>query len=49
MARLSIKISPKLQWNGGRELYRYKQQFAYFGYQPYYRAHTEYTSLSSTF
>ncbi len=49
LARLSIKLSPKLQWNGGWELYRYGQQFAYFGYQPYYRAHTGYTSLSFTF
>jgi hypothetical protein len=48
MARLSLKLSPKLQWNGGWEFYRYNQQFATFGYQPYYRAHTGYTSLSLT-
>jgi hypothetical protein len=48
MARLSIRLSPKLQWNGGWEFYRYHQQFAYFGYQPYYRANTGYTSLSLT-
>jgi len=48
-ARLSIRITPKLQWNAGWELYRYRQQFAYFGYQPYYRAHTGYTSLSLSF
>lgn len=49
MARLSIRISPKLQWNGGWEFYRYNQQFAFFGYQPYYRAHTGYTSFTFTF
>jgi hypothetical protein len=49
LARLSIKISPKLQWNGGWEFYRYNQKFGYFGYQPYYRAETGYTSLSFTF
>jgi len=49
MARVSIKITPKLQWNGGWEFYRYNQKFAYFGYQPYYRAQTGYTSLSCTF
>jgi hypothetical protein len=49
MARLSIKISPKLQWNGGWEFYRYNQKFAYFGYQPYYRAQTGFTSLTFTF
>jgi hypothetical protein len=48
MARLSVKLSPKMQWNGGWELFRYSQQFAYYGYQPYYRAHTGYTSLSLT-
>ena len=49
MARLSIKLTPKTQWNFGWQLYRYHQQFAYFGYQPYYRAHTGYTSISYTF
>ena len=49
LARLSIKLSPKVQWNGGWEFYRYNQKFAYFGYQPYYRAHTGYTSLTFTF
>ena len=49
MARLSIKIAPKVQWNGGWEFFRYNQQFAYFGYRPYYRAQTGYTSLSFTF
>ena len=49
LARLSIKLTPKVQWNGGWEFYRYNQKFAYFGYQPYYRAHTGYTSLTFTF
>jgi hypothetical protein len=49
MARLSIKLTPKIHWNGGWEFYRYNQKFAYFGYQPYYRAHTGYTSLAFTF
>jgi hypothetical protein len=49
MARLSIKVTPKMQWNAGWEFYRYNQEFAYFGYMPYYRAHTGYTSLSWTF
>lgn len=49
MARLSIKITPKIQWNGGWEFYRFNQEFGYFAYQPYYRAHTGYTSLSFTF
>ena len=49
LARLSIKVAPNLQWNAGWEFYRYNQKFAYFGYQPYFRAHTGYTSLSWTF
>jgi hypothetical protein len=49
MARLSVKLTPKLQWNGGWEFYRYNQKFAYFGYQPYYRAQTGYTSLGFSF
>jgi hypothetical protein len=49
MARLSFQVLPKTQWNFGWELYRYNQKFSYFGYQPYYRAQTGYTSLSFTF
>ena len=49
MARLSIKITEKMRWNGGWEFYRYDQKFAYFGYQPYYRAQTGYTSISWAF
>lgn len=49
LARISIKLSPRVQWNAGWEFYFYNQMFAYFGYQPYYRAQTGYTSLSVTF
>jgi hypothetical protein len=49
IARLSLRMSPKLQWNGGWEFFRYNQKFAYFGYMPYYRAQTGYTSLTWTF
>jgi hypothetical protein len=48
LARLSIPLSPKIRWNAGWEFYRYSQKFAYFGYQPYYRANTGYTSLTLT-
>jgi hypothetical protein len=49
LARVSIRILPKLQWNAGWELYLYNQMFAFYGYQPYYRAQTGYTSLSYSF
>jgi hypothetical protein len=49
LARLSVKITPKFQWNGGWQFFKYNQKFAYFGYQPYYDAQTGYTSLTFTF
>ena len=49
MARLSIKLTPNTQLNFGWQMYRYHQDFGYFGYQPSYRAHTGYTSLTYTF
>jgi len=49
LARVSIRITPRIQWNAGWEFYRYNQQFAYFGAQPYYRAQTGYSSLSLTY
>jgi hypothetical protein len=47
--RVSVKVTPYLHWNAGWEFYRYDQQFALFGYQPYYRAHTGYSSISWSF
>ena len=49
LTRVSMRITPKIQWNAGWEFYRYNQKFAYFGYMPYYRAQTGYTSLSFAF
>jgi hypothetical protein len=49
LARVSLKLTPRVQWNGGWQLYRYNQQFAFYNYQPYYRAQTGYSSLSFTF
>ena len=49
LVRLSVKITPKFQWNGGWQFFKYNQKFAYFGYQPYYDAQTGYTSLTFTF
>jgi hypothetical protein len=49
LARLSVRLAPRIQWNAGWEFYRYNQQFAYYGYMPYYRAQTGFTSLSFGF
>jgi len=49
LIRVSFRITSKLQWNAGWEFYLFNQQFAFFGYLPYYRAQTGYTSLSYSF
>jgi hypothetical protein len=49
LARVSLRLSSKTQWNAGWQFYRYNQTFPFFNYQPYYRAQTGYTSLSMTF
>ncbi len=49
LARLSIKISPKLRWNAAYQYYGYGEQFHIFGYDQGYRAHTGYTSVMWSF
>ena len=46
LARLSIKLTPKLRWNAGYQYYRYKEEF--FDRQNY-RAHTGFTSVTWAF
>jgi hypothetical protein len=45
LARLSIRISPKLRWNAAWQYYGYGEQFHVFGFNQNYHAHTGYTSL----
>ena len=45
MARVSIRIRPKLRWNAGYQYYGYAEQFQLFSNAQNYHAHTGYTSL----
>jgi len=45
LARISIRISPKLRWNAGWQYYGYHEEFGLFGYSQNYHAHTGFTSV----
>jgi hypothetical protein len=49
MARLSIRISPKLRWNAGWQFYGYSELFHLLGYDQNFHAHTGYTSVLWSF
>jgi hypothetical protein len=49
MARVSVKISPKLRWNAGWQYYGYNEQFELFSYYENYHANTGFTSLQWSF
>lgn len=49
LARVSLRITPKLRWNAGWQFYRYSEQFHLLGFDQNYRAHTGYTSLLWSF
>ncbi len=45
MARVSVKISPKVRWNVGLQYYNYHEDFGLFGIYQNYHAYTGYTSV----
>jgi len=49
MARVSVRITPKMRWNAGYQYYGYGEQFQLFSYSQNYHAHTGYTSLLWSF
>jgi hypothetical protein len=49
MARLSIRITPKVRWNAGWQFYDYAEDFHLLGYYQNFRAHTGYTSVLWSF
>jgi hypothetical protein len=49
LARLSVRISPKVRWNAGYQFYGYGEQFHLLGYDQNYNAHAGYTSLLWSF
>ncbi len=49
MARVSVRITPKLRWNAAWQYYGYNEQFQLFSYYENYHAHTGFTSLQWSF
>jgi hypothetical protein len=49
MARVSVRITPKLRWNAAWQYYGYNEQFQLFAYYENYHAHTGFTSLLWSF
>ncbi|HEY2013497.1 MAG TPA: hypothetical protein VGH38_08355 [Bryobacteraceae bacterium] len=49
MARLSIRITPKIRWNAGWQFYDYGEDFHILGYNQNYHAHTGFTSILWSF
>jgi hypothetical protein len=49
LARVSVRITPKLRWNAGWQFYNYHEDFGVLGYYQNFHAHTGYTSVSWAF
>jgi hypothetical protein len=49
MARVSIRISPKMRWNAGWQFYNYNEQFRLFAFYQNFHANTGYTSVLWSF
>jgi hypothetical protein len=49
MARVSVRVSPKVRWNVGWQYYNYHEDFGLFGNYQNYHANTGYTSILWSF
>jgi hypothetical protein len=49
LARVSVKITPKVRWNAAWQFYAYGEDFKLFAYAQNYHAHTGYTSVLWSF
>jgi hypothetical protein len=49
LARLSIRVTPKVRWNAGYQYYGYSETFGLLGYYQNFHAHTGYSSVLWTF
>jgi len=49
VARVSVRITPKIRWNAGFQFYDYHEQFGPLGYYENYHANTGYTSVLWSF
>ena len=45
LARVSVRLTPKMRWNVGWQFYNYHEQFGLFGAYQNYHAQTGYTSI----
>jgi hypothetical protein len=49
LARVSVRITPKLRWNAGWQFYNYHEEFGILGSYQNFHAHTGYTSVTWAF
>jgi hypothetical protein len=49
LVRLSVRLSPKMRWNAGWQLYNYHEDFGLFATYQNYHASTGYTSILWSF
>jgi hypothetical protein len=49
LARVSVRITPKIRWNAGWQFYNYHEEFGVLGYYQNFHANTGYTSISWAF
>jgi hypothetical protein len=49
LARVSIRLNPKLRWNAGWQYYNYHEDFGLFSFYQGYHANTGYTSVTWSF
>lgn len=49
LARISVRITPKIRWNAGWQFYNYAEEFHLFTYNQNFRAHTGFTSVLWSF
>jgi hypothetical protein len=46
LARVSVKLTPKLRWNAAWQFYNYHERFGLLGYDQNFHANTGYTSVT---
>jgi hypothetical protein len=49
LARVSVRINPKMRWNVGYQFYNYNEKFQLFGYYQNFHANTGYSSVTWMF
>jgi hypothetical protein len=49
LARVSVRLTPKMRWNAGYQFYDYMETFGLLGYYQNFHAHTGFTSVLWSF